>query len=309
MDCTLPGPTWPLEKVSHLADHLVWMRLQGRADTTLYARRRMMVRLADHLGADPLHAGYDDLYGWQVALLSTSTTLVRWSTALIRPYYRWCHRLGHRSDDPAALLPVPRPRRGLPRPIAEEQLQVAVAGAPPRLLPWLLLAGWSGLRAAEIAGLAVEDVLVDEAHQVWLRVVGKGGVTRHVPVPDWVWPTIAAALPAAGPAWRRQRGAGPVTAQHVSQYCNEYLRRVGIGDTLHALRHRVATVTYEQTGDLRLVQDLLGHASIATTAVYTRVASRRLAAAINDLPRHGLPAPARHLHAVPHTRGAHGGTA
>lgn len=305
LDANLPGPIWPLHRVSHLREHLIWMRLQGRADRTLLARRREMVRLAEHLGADPLHASYEALYGWQMHLAGTSVTLMRWATTLVRPYYRWCHETGHRPDNPAALLPVPRRRPGLPRPIAEERLRVAVAQAPPRVLPWLLLAGWSGLRAAEIAALRVEDVFVDDTGQIWWRVVGKGGLTRHVPVPDWAWPAIAATLPASGPAWRRLHGTGPVKAKHVSQYCNEHLHRVGIPDTLHALRHRVATVTYEQTGDLRLVQDLLGHADIATTAVYTRVASRRLASAVSDLPRVELPRH-RHLHAVPTT---HGGTA
>ena len=307
MEPRLPGPSYPLHLVTHLAEHLVWMRLQGRAERTLYARRRALVRLAEHLGTDPLHASYEALYAWQVQLLGTSATLVRWSTALVRPYYRWCQAIGHRRDDPAALLPIPRRRRGLPRPIGEESLRRAVDQAPPRLLPWLLLAGWSGLRAAEIAGLDVEDFFVDEQLQVWARVLGKGDVVRHAPIPEWAWPAIAAALPASGRAWRRERGLGPVTAQHVSQYCCEYLHRVGIPDTLHALRHRVATLTYEQTGDLRLVQDLLGHADIATTAVYTRVASRRLAAAINDLPAARLPG-RRHLHAVHSTDTTRGAT-
>lgn len=309
----LPGPGYPLDSASHLREHLVWMRLQGRSDRTLAARRRAVVRLAEHLGADPAHAGFDQLYGWQVALLRVSKTLVRHQTALVRPFYGWLHALGHRADNPAALLPLPKARRGVPRPIAEATLITAITSAPPRLLPWLLLAGWSGLRAEEIARIAVEDFFVDADGETWVRVLGKGDVIRHAPIPRWAWPLIAATLPATGRAWRRVRGRdrniAPVTAQHVSQYCNHYLRhKVGVDDTLHSLRHRVATLTYEQTGDLRLVQDLLGHAQLSTTAVYTRVAPARMAVAVNALPRPDvLPRPERHLHVVDPTTA--GGTA
>lgn len=309
MDGTdLPGGIWNLELVSGLREHLIWMRLNGRAECTVAARRRTCVRLAEWLGRDPVNATFEELYGWQAHLLKVSVIQVRHQTALLRPYFGWLHDLGRRPDNPCALLPMPRARRGLPRPIAEAVLVRVITEAPPRLLPWLLLAGWSGLRAAEIAYLRVDDFSVDERDQAWVRVIGKGDVERTTAIPDWAWPSIEFGLARTGPAWRRERGFGHVTAQHVSQYCNDFLHKViGVPDTLHSLRHRVATVTYEQTGDLRLVQDLLGHASPQTTAVYTRVASRRLATAIGDLPHPTLPpVAARHLRAVD---GTHGGTA
>lgn len=286
----LPGGTWPLDAASHLREHLLWMDLRGRARRTLLARRRAVVRLAEHLDHDPLHATYDELSSWQEHLLGTSRKLVRHQTALVRPYYRWLRDRGYRLDDPAALLPLPRIPRGLPRPIAEQVLARIIGEAPPRLLPWLLLAGWSGLRAGEIAELRVDSFRADP-EGYWVRVVGKGGTVRDAPIPSWAWPTISAALAPTGAAWRRQRGFGPVTPQHVSQYCNEYLHRAGAPDTLHSLRHRVGTITYQQTRDIRLVQELLGHLDIGTTAIYTRVAPQKIAEAVAELPATALPTP------------------
>ncbi len=322
-DLTLPGAGYNTDLASHLREHLIWMRLCGRAECTLAARRRAVVRLAEHLDHDPATATYDELYRWQVHVLHSrpepSLTLVRWTTALIRPYFGYLHDHGVRGDNPAALLPLPAARRGVPRPMSEPKVMRMIAEAPPRLLPWLLLAGWSGLRAAEIAHLRVDDFFDDAEGKGWVQVRGKGGrgdITRNVPVPAWVWALIVPRLPAQGPAWRRQRRRGGrrpeelgvVTPQHVSQYCNEYLHKIGIPDVLHSLRHRVATLALEQSGDIRMVQDLLGHANLSTTQVYTRVNPRRMAIAIGELPRpESLPAAARHLHVVDDT--AHGGTA
>jgi len=71
--------------------------------------------------------------------------------------------------------------------------------------------------------------------------------------------------------WRRERGYGPVTAQHVSQLSNEYLRSLGITSTLHKLRHWTGTEALEASGNLRLVRELLGHAELSSTQVYTKV--------------------------------------
>jgi site-specific recombinase XerD len=271
---------------SHLEQHLRWMRLCGRSERTLVARRSVLVRLAEWLGTDPAHATYEQLARWQLHLHATiSLDAVAWHTSVARPYYRWLQAHGHRQDNPAALLPVPPRRRGLPRPMAERDVMRMLHDAPARLLPWLLLAGWSGLRACEIAPLQVDDFFADPAGRRWVRLLGKGDVERNVPIPDWAWQIIAARLPASGPCWRRERGHGPVTAHHVSGRCNDYLHGLGIPDTLHSLRHRVATMVLEQTGgDLRLVQELLGHSSPTTTAIYTLVAPRRVAAAVDAVP-------------------------
>lgn len=255
----------------------------------MYSRRREMVLLAEEIGKDPLHATFEDLERWQDTF--ESLTRMRLCTALIRPYYEWVHARGYRPDNPAKLLPLPPPPHRLPRPMAEDKVTAMLEGpANNRVRCWLLIAGWMGLRAAEIARMQREDFFVGEEDQVWLHVIGKGDRERNVPVDDWLWAYLEPRMAETGPCWRRERGTGLVTAQHVSQYCNEYLHKIGIPDTLHSLRHRVGTLVLENSGgDLRLVQALLGHADIASTSLYTLVAPRRMAKALHTM------APPQHL--------------
>lgn len=270
--------------VAYLANHLSWMRRAGRAERTIQCRRREMERLARSLGHDPVTATLLELEAWQSALPTMNT--MRWTTAIIRPYYRYLRDRGIRPDDPAALLPIPRQPVHLPRPISEDQLALAIASAPRRLLPWLLLAGWCGLRAVEIAGVHRESFSLDADGQTWLLVVGKGSKERYVPVPEWVWARIEPGLPAAGPCWGLLYTPDkPLTARHVSQYTATYLHSIGLSETLHTFRHRVATEVLHQTGDLRLVQDLLGHANLAQLQIYTKVRAPQMGRAVNNLPQ------------------------
>lgn len=280
---TFPGGSYRTEPVSYLMEHLDWMRRCGRTPRTIKGRRQVLTWLAEYLDHDPATATANELDRWQASLRSREQ--LRWCTSMIRPYYRYLHERGYRPDNPASLLPLPRARRRLPRPIPEDRLMAAIAEAPRRLLPWLLLAGWSGMRASDIASMHRSRLFVDTSGGRWYRAIGKGDVERDVPIPAWVWAVIDPLMAPEGLCWRRQRGTGPVTAQHVSQYCNEYLRRRGLPDTFHALRHRVATLIVHDTRDLRLVQDLLGHDDLSTLHVYTRVHSPAMAAAVARLPR------------------------
>lgn len=314
-DSSWPGAGWDLDAVADLREHLLWMRMQGRSDRTLGCRRRVMVGLAEYLGRDPVDATYRELYGWQVNVARTSIGYMSWQTSLIRPYYRWLHDRGVRPDNPAALLPCPPAKPGLPRPMDEHKVMQMIADAPPRLLPWLILAAWCGLRAGEIAAMRVEHLSVDRAGRAWCLVHGKGGRQREVSIPSWAWPIVQAASAPAGPCWRKVIGFGAVGPDLVSGLCNTYLHKIGIADTLHSLRHRAATLMLDDTQRIEVVQDFLGHSNPRITRVYTLVRSSRIGDAIDRLPRPsvlpagtpGAPAEARHLHVVDDT--AHGGSA
>lgn len=313
-DSSWPAAGWDLDAVTDLREHLLWMRMKGRSERTIGCRRRALVGLAEHVGRDPVDLSYRELYVWQVHVARTSIGYMRWQTALIRPYYGWLHDRGVRADDPAALLPCPQPKEGVPRPMAEQKVMAMIADAPPRLLPWLILAAWCGLRAGEIAAMRVEDLSIDQEGRAWLIVHGKGGREREVSVPPFAWPYIVGASASSGPCWRKVVGFGAVNPSLVSGLCNKYLHSIGISDTLHSLRHRAATLMLDDTGREDLVRDFLGHASTKTTRIYARVRPRHIADAIERLPQPpALPHPApgaaspRHLRAVDDT--AHGGTA
>lgn len=275
------------ETIGHLDEHLDWMHTCGMSPATLRARRMVLTWLAEFLGHDPETATRQELRHWQASIPSHS--YLRWQTLIIRPYYRWLQASGYRTDNPADLLPTPRRRRRLPRPIPEDRLFAAVVEAPPRVLPWLLLAGWCGLRASEIASLRTEDFSVDPDGVVYARFRGKGDVERDVPVPDWVWAALSEHLPPEpGPCFRRSHlpDERPLTGKNVTDAIAYYFgKKRGIPDRLHSLRHRVATEALRESGDLRLVQDLLGHASLATVHIYTKVQPGNMAAALNALPR------------------------
>ncbi len=185
-------------------------------------------------------------------------------------FYRWCvEREDLLTVNPARLLVLPRERPGLPRPISEDRLAHALDCATEPVRTWLVLAGWCGLRAMEIAALHTHDI--DLAARTLLVRDGKGGLPRVQPMPPIVGDAIA---PHLGHGYLFQRvdpPPGPVRGHEVSNSCNVFLHRNGIADTLHSLRHRYATLVYEQSGfDLIATQTLLGHRSIASTTVYAR---------------------------------------
>lgn len=148
----------------------------------------------------------------------------------------------------------------------------------------LTLAAYAGLRAAEIAQLCWSDLDVD--HGLLLVTDGKGGKQRTVPL----HPAILAALQQLGqqrrgPVLVRRDGrSGHWTHSVVSKYANTYLHALGFSDTLHSLRHRYGTAVYFASHDLRLTQELMGHASPVTTAGYTAWDRSAASAIVNKLP-------------------------
>ncbi|MGH9090181.1 MAG: tyrosine-type recombinase/integrase [Acidimicrobiales bacterium] len=169
--------------------------------------------------------------------------------------------------DPTARIVRPRLRRALPRPMSTEELREVLATADPRFRCWLLLGAYQGLRCQEIALLDREDVREAES---LLRVVhGKGGHERMLPLHPEVMEALRA-LPMPRSGWVFVRGTGkPFTPGDLSAEFNRRLREAGASATAHQLRHWFGTELYRRTRDLRLTQELLGHASPTTTAVYT----------------------------------------
>src|SRR5260221_98637 len=191
---------------------------------------------------------------------------------------------------PAGGRPFPPARRGLPRPVSEDDLEAALAYASPRVRPWLVLAGWAGLRAKEIALLMRESVL-DTARPPVIIVAAnatKGHHERAVAMSAFVTAELRlAGMPASGFMFTRRDGR-PYTPAKVSDLANACLHESGSAASLHQLRHRYATEFYRASGrDLRLTQDMLGHASPETTALYTKLDQADAAAAADAVPAPG----------------------
>lgn len=263
--------------------YLKWLALDGRSTNTTRTYRCTLGRLVSWLntrGIGLLEATTDDLTEWRESLNVIDASVTIYMTT-VRSFYRWASRFGHRSDDPARDVPVPRRLPCLPRPISEDLLEKAIISAPERVRLWLILAGYLGLRAAEIAMVRREHIINANGVRI-LRVLGKGGKQRLVIISPFVWEEmLAAGLPAKGYLFLRRDGqAGPNRAATVSATANRYLHAIGIDETLHQFRHRFGTRAYDGVRDIRVVQEVMGHASPNTTAGYVAFSSARAQQAV-----------------------------
>lgn len=263
----------------HIADNdvttglfLEYLHLRGKSERTQDAYRRTLRRLSAWLrgrGRTLMTATADDLQDWRKGLTVSPNSVASYGVA-VRSFYGWARRKGLR-DDPTLDLYLPSPERGLPRPIAEADLELAIATAPKRVRPWLVLAGYAGLRAHEIAELR-RDRILNAGEPPVIMIGGKGGKWRTAPMSPYVWTELlAAGLPARGWAFQRYDGQpGPNHPGIVSRLSNDHLHSLGLDDTLHSLRHRFGTRALAAAGgNLRVVQELLGHSSPSTTQIYT----------------------------------------
>jgi integrase/recombinase XerD len=218
----------------------------------------------------------------------------------VRQFYRFALGEGWRTDDPSRRLDAPKQGRNLPGTLegAEvERLLVAAAArdgaAGLRLVALVELAYASGLRVSELLALRAEAVRRDPA---WLIVRGKGGKERLVPlnaparsaVKAWLIARDAARpekLPDSPWLFPSASAKGHLTPRRFAQLLDQAAIDAGIDPARvspHVLRHAFATHLLEGGADLRVVQTLLGHADIATTQIYTHVATDRLARVLHD---------------------------
>jgi integrase/recombinase XerC len=269
--------------MSPVDDHLAWMRLRGLRPATLTQRCNVLRLLAQRLPVPLLDATPEHLLAWALSL-STSPASVANSIANVVCFYRWAHETGLIAENPAAKLPRPKVHRGLPRPIAETSLDVAISTAPADVRCWLVLGAFAGLRAGEMSRLQRKDIL-DTAATPVLLLDGKGGKQRIVPASQRVLFELRAyGLPTRGLVFRRRDGQpGSPSPARISQLVNEHLHGLGLSDTGHAARHRFGTLAYQHSKDLRMVQELLGHEVPATTAVYAAYAAEDAAEVVASL--------------------------
>jgi len=291
----------PATAARRFLDHLVVER--GLADNTLAAYRHDLERYVAFLnsrGVEDLRDVDANLVRSFVASVSASThgideepykatTVVR-MLSTVRSFHRFCVRERIVQDDPASGVVRPRLPRTLPHPLTVEEVVAIVespsittpAGLRDRAILELLYGG--GLRISELTGLDVDDVDLEDGV---VRVLGKGSKERDVPIGAPARDAIAAYLTSARPALatNRSRGAlflntrgGRLTRQSCARMLDQHAHAAGIRRTVtpHDLRHSFATHLLEGGADVRVVQELLGHASVATTQIYTLVTTEHV---------------------------------
>ncbi|OHU20517.1 integrase [Mycobacteroides chelonae] len=267
-----------------LSEFTAHLRLRNMTPKTIEHRLGQIDRLARWLGDTPLlDATPAQLEAWQRSLRVCPSSIQTY-TSHVCAFYRWAHRGRLIDEGPTASLVQPKLKRRMPRPIPEDHLRLALLAAPAGsdMHAWLLLAGYCGLRAGEIAQMSRTDFRPDENGGAFLTVHGKGGKQRIVRVPPEVQARLAIQLSQAGPMFRRPLG-GQVTPNYVSVVSSDFLAGLKLPYTLHTLRHRFATALNELGVDIRYIQEALGHQSLATTMVYLGYNTRRGAVGVDAL--------------------------
>ncbi|HEX2025035.1 MAG TPA: site-specific tyrosine recombinase XerD [Actinomycetota bacterium] len=286
--------------VDRFLDHLTVER--GLSRNTIDAYRRDLSRYArflDERGLTPERAGEPEISAFMRSLASSEylpgkpyrASSVARALAAVRSFHRFLVREGEVEADPAEGVARPKVPRALPRPLTVDEVGALIGapaddGTPVPLRDRAILETLygAGLRISELVGLDVDDVDLEEGS---VRAFGKGSRERVVPLGRYATAALQAYLVRARPALARprtrgalflnQRG-GRLTRQGCTNIVKAMARRAGIGKrvTPHMLRHSFATHLLEGGADVRVVQELLGHASVATTQVYTLVTKDRL---------------------------------
>ncbi|SLI10655.1 integrase [Mycobacteroides abscessus subsp. massiliense] len=274
----------PVNNDTVVVEFAQYLRLKNFTAKTIEHRLGQIARLARWLEETPLlEATPKQLENWQKSLRVCPSSIQTY-TSHVCTFYQWAYRCGRTDEYVAKDLVQPKIQRRMARPIAEEHLRIALAGAPvgSDIHAWLLLAGYCGLRAGEIAQTSRNDFRPDEAGGAFLTVHGKGGKQRIVRVAPEVMKRLAIQLSRPGNMFCRPLG-GPVTPNYVSVVGTEFLANLGLPYTLHTLRHRFATSLADLGADLRDIQELMGHESLATTMRYLAYSTRRGATSVDTL--------------------------
>jgi integrase/recombinase XerD len=281
---------------------LSWLVVErGRAPSTIAAYRKDLDQYVAWLGASSLgdvDAATIERYVVHLRGSGRAPSTVARATVVVRSLHRFLAEEGLAAGDAGADVATPRVPAGLPKPLTEDEvtsLLDAVVGHEPvhrrdRALLELLYA--TGARISEAVGLDIADVDVDAG---LVRLFGKGSKERIVPfgrhareaMGEWLSGAGRAAMVGertqrrtdAAAVFVNQRG-GRLTRQGAWLVIGHYATRAGIGDRMspHVLRHSCATHLLEHGADVRVVQELLGHARVSTTQIYTQVSPQRLRA-------------------------------
>jgi integrase/recombinase XerD len=282
-------------------DFIAYLELErGLSRNTLEAYRSNLLQYGAWLagtGKDPLAVAHGDLAAYVASLTSgtpekppAAATTVQRKIACLRSFYRHLRREEILDRDPTAELKGPPRGKKLPQVLSRDEVALLLAqpsGRSPSALrdrALLELMYACGLRASEAVGVRLEEIDLDEGV---LRANGKGSKERLVPVGSKAVAALRAYLTAGRPklvglreeprVFVNQRGQG-LTRQGLYKIVQRHARSAGLADKMspHTLRHTFATHLLAGGCDLRSLQEMLGHADIATTQIYTHLSADRL---------------------------------
>lgn len=288
-------------RIDAVESFLSWLLAErGRSENTLSAYRRDLVAYCTFLldrTSDVARARTTDIeaYARHLADAGLAPATIARKMSAVRSLHRFQFAEGIRSEDPSADFEGVSSPNGLPKPLSEsevEQLLQAISGDDPlalrdRAILEFLYA--TGARISEACALSIGDV---DHESGTVRLYGKGSKERLVPIGHMARRALTTYMEHGRPVltpvrWKRRDDAEAVfldargnrlKRQAAWAVVARYGRRAGLDDTIspHVLRHSCATHMLDHGADLRIVQEMLGHASISTTQVYTKVSQERL---------------------------------
>lgn len=244
-----------------------YLTVAGYARSTITHR----IRVCRLYPGDLLAAKPPELITW-LAQFSEPATRHSYRTAVLY-FHRWAVTMGLLDRNPTDLVPRVHVPRTLPRPPADGALRLLLRATEDETRAAVILMAYCGLRLSEV--LAARPEHLSQTDGEWLLTLpqAKGGRNQVVPVPGWVPSEVLPYLPlgVSGTAMRRRLSIAFAAA--------------GIDDSPHALRHWFGTASLRTCGNLRVVQQMMRHRSIASTQIYTLIVASETSAVSNSLPR------------------------
>lgn len=296
------GALGPAELSLDAEEFLSWLATErGRSANTLAAYRRDLLSYETYLRSQGRQVATSDedtvaAYAQWLRATGRAPASVARTLVAVRSLHRFALDEGRADRDPSDSLRSPPVPRSLPKGLTEEEVNRLLAAvtddtaAARRDRAILELLYGTGMRISELVGLSLGDL---DAEEGMARVFGKGAKERLVPLGRFARASLDAWLGPGGRdalaprRWARRGDAeavflnsrgGRLSRQGAWQILRGYARRSGLDGRVspHVLRHSCATHLLDHGADIRVVQELLGHASIATTQVYTKVSPQRL---------------------------------
>lgn len=259
----------------HLGDFEQWLKSWSASPRTIVPRIHVLRAALQHWGP-PAGVSTRDLQAWLANPDYAAWTRVTYY-GHAKSYFGWLTQAGHISADPTLGLRRPTPPKDKPRPLSEAEASMVLDAATGNARSWLMLGMYAGLRAHEIAKLKGQDVDAETIH-----VVGKGGQSAILPTHPALW-ELAQDYPRRGYWFPSRSRHGHVTPGSVSTIITRLFSELGIPGSIHRARHTYGTRLLRAGANIRVVQTLMRHESLATTALYTAVDEDERAAAINSL--------------------------
>jgi integrase/recombinase XerD len=271
-------------------------RAQGHAERTIDGYRYVLLRLAKRTNTGPAATTLTDLRAiLNEPMASSSKQRYR---AIFQVFFRWFEREGYSDVDPSVRLDKVRVQRALPRPLTPQQVQALLeSGAYRKTRMMILLGALQGMRVSEIGRMRGE--MLDMTENV-IRYTSKGAFEKvdelHAVVREeaWGFPRVGYWFPGRG-----TNTTGHIHGKSVSDLIARAMDRAGITGsrlTAHSLRHHFGTELVEAGVDIRVIQQMMGHRSLSTTAIYTQVSRSKTKAAIVRLPGFAVPDRAERAH-------------